>query len=85
MSKKNFIFNTLSFSLATLFSRILGYLRDATIAFFFGANPLTDAFFIAWKLPNTFRQLLGEGSFNAVFIPIYTEELKKILNLQKII
>jgi len=77
LSKKNFIFNTLSFSLATLFSRILGYLRDATIAFFFGANPLTDAFFIAWKLPNTFRQLLGEGSFNAVFIPIYTEELKK--------
>ncbi len=76
MSKGSFISNTLSFSLATFFSRILGYLRDATIAFFFGANPLTDAFFIAWKLPNTFRQLLGEGSFNAVFIPIYTEELK---------
>ena len=77
MSKKSFIVNTLSFSFATLLSRILGYLRDATIAFFFGANPLTDAFFIAWKLPNTFRQLLGEGSFNAVFIPIYTDELKK--------
>ena len=77
MSKKSFISNTLSFSFATLLSRILGYLRDATIAYFFGANPLTDAFFIAWKLPNTFRQLLGEGSFNAVFIPIYTDELKK--------
>ena len=75
--KKSFILNTLAFSAATFISRILGYLRDATIAYFFGANPLTDAFFIAWKLPNTFRQLLGEGSFNAAFIPIYTDEKKK--------
>ena len=74
MAKKSFVSNTLAFSGATLISRILGYARDATIAYFFGANPFTDAFFIAWRLPNTFRQLLGEGSFNAAFIPIYTDE-----------
>ena len=72
-----FISNTIFFSLATLISRILGYIRDATIAFIFGANVLTDAFFVAWRLPNTLRQLIGEGSFNAAFIPIFTEEEKK--------
>ena len=74
--KGQFLLNTVAFSLATLVSRILGYLRDATVAYVFGANPLTDAFFVAWRLPNTLRQLIGEGSFNAAFIPIYTEEEK---------
>ena len=72
-----FISNTVFFSLATLISRVLGYIRDATIAYTFGANVLTDAFFVAWRLPNTLRQLIGEGSFNAAFIPIFTEERKK--------
>jgi len=54
-----------------LISRILGYIRDLTVAYIFGASIFTDAFFIAWRLPNTFRQVLGEGSLNAVFIPIY--------------
>ncbi len=66
-----FIKHTLLFSSATLISRILGYIRDLTVAYIFGASILTDAFFIAWRLPNTFRQVLGEGSLNAVFIPIY--------------
>ncbi len=68
-----FIKHTLLFSFATLISRILGYIRDLTVAYIFGANIYTDAFFIAWRLPNTFRQVLGEGSLNAVFIPIYRE------------
>ncbi len=74
MKKDRFVLNTAAFSAATFISRILGYLRDAVIAFIFGANPLTDAFFVAWRLPNTLRQLIGEGSFNAAFIPVYTEE-----------
>ncbi|RMD46652.1 MAG: murein biosynthesis integral membrane protein MurJ, partial [Aquificota bacterium] len=74
--KGQFLLNTVAFSSATLVSRILGYLRDATVAYVFGANPLTDAFFVAWRLPNTLRQLIGEGSFNAAFIPVYTEEEK---------
>ncbi|WP_457642124.1 murein biosynthesis integral membrane protein MurJ [Persephonella sp.] len=77
MKRNQFVLNTVVFSLATLISRILGYVRDATIAFVFGASNLTDAFFVAWRLPNTLRQLIGEGSFNAAFIPIYTEEKKR--------
>ena len=73
MKKTHFVKGTLLFSSATFISRILGYLRDATIAYVFGANPLTDAFFVAWRIPNTLRQLVAEGSFNAAFIPIYTQ------------
>ncbi len=72
-----FISNTFFHALATLISRILGYIRDAVIASIFGANQLTDAFFVAWKLPNTFRQLLAEGSFSAAFIPTFTDLRKK--------
>lgn len=72
----NFIKNTIIFSIATFISRILGYLRDATVAYYFGANALTDAFYVAWRLPNTLRQLVGEGSFNAAFIPIYSQQEK---------
>ena len=80
-----FIRYTLSFSFATLISRILGYIRDLVIAAFFGANILTDAFFIAWRLPNTFRQVLGEGSFNAVFIPIFRSLEKNKQDTEKFI
>jgi len=77
VKKSHFLKNTLLFSLATLISRILGYIRDAVIAYIFGANALTDAFFVAWRIPNTLRQLVAEGSFNAAFIPIYTDLSKK--------
>ena len=60
------------FSLFTLISRILGYVRDILIAFFLGASVLADAFFVAFRLPNTFRRLFAEGTFNAAFIPSYT-------------
>ena len=76
MNRSHFLKNTLFFSVATFISRILGYLRDATVAYIFGANPLTDAFFVAWRIPNTLRQLVAEGSFNAAFIPIFSEITK---------
>ena len=60
------------FSFYTLVSRILGYLRDILIAFFLGASIYADAFFVAFRLPNTFRRLFAEGVFNAAFIPSYT-------------
>src|SRR6056300_106362 len=62
------------FSFYTLISRILGYLRDILIAAFLGASIYADAFFVAFRLPNTFRRLFAEGVFNAAFIPSYTEE-----------
>ncbi len=60
---------------ATLLSRILGYARDMVIAYFFGAGPATDAFFVAFRLPNTLRRLFGEGSMTVSFIPVYTQYL----------
>ena len=68
----NLLSTTSIFSFFTLFSRILGYLRDILIAFFLGTSIFADAFFVAFRLPNTFRRLFAEGTFNAAFIPSYT-------------
>ena len=68
----NLLSSTSIFSFFTLISRILGYLRDILIAFFLGASIYADAFFVAFRLPNTFRRLFAEGTFNAAFIPSYT-------------
>ena len=68
----NLLSSTSIFSFFTLISRILGYFRDILIAFFLGASIFADAFFVAFRLPNTFRRLFAEGTFNAAFIPSYT-------------
>ncbi len=67
------------FSFFTIISRILGYLRDILIAIFLGASIFADAFFVAFRLPNTFRRLFAEGTFNAAFIPSYTSAQLKSL------
>ncbi len=69
--------HSLAFSFGTLLSRVFGYVRDAVLAYQFGVSSVTDAFFIAFRLPNTFRRLLGEGGFNAAFIPLYADNVKK--------
>ncbi len=68
----NLLSSTSVYSFFTLISRILGYLRDILIAIFLGASIFADAFFVAFRLPNTFRRLFAEGTFNAAFIPSYT-------------
>ena len=73
----NLLFSASIFSFFTLLSRILGYIRDIFIAFFLGASIFADAFFVAFRLPNTFRRLFAEGTFNAAFIPSYTVERLK--------
>ncbi len=70
----NLLSSTSIFSFYTLLSRILGYLRDIIIAIFLGTSVYADAFFVAFRLPNTFRRLFAEGTFNAAFIPSYAEE-----------
>jgi putative peptidoglycan lipid II flippase len=57
----------------TLLSRILGFLRDTIIARAFGAGIYTDAFFVAFKLPNLLRRLFAEGAFSQAFVPILAE------------
>ena len=71
----NLIASTSTFSFFTLISRILGYVRDLLIAIFLGTSIFADAFFVAFRLPNTFRRLFAEGTFNAAFIPSYAAEL----------
>ena len=73
----NLIKSTSTFSFFTLISRILGYLRDVLIAIHLGAGPIADAFFVAFRIPNTFRRLFSEGTFNAAFVPSYSSELTK--------
>ena len=73
----NLIKSTGTFSFFTIISRLLGYVRDILIAVFLGAGPLADAFFVAFRIPNTFRRLFSEGTFNAAFVPSYSSLLNK--------
>jgi putative peptidoglycan lipid II flippase len=57
----------------TLVSRVLGFVRDAMIARIFGAGLATDAFFVAFKIPNLLRRLFAEGAFSQAFVPILAE------------
>ena len=73
----NLLKSTGTFGFFTLLSRILGYLRDILIAIFLGTGVLADVFFIAFRIPNTFRRLFSEGTFNAAFVPSYASEIVK--------
>ncbi len=61
--------------LATLLSRVGGFARDLVIAYFFGAGPAADAFFVAFRIPNLLRRLFAEGTLTIAFIPVFTEVL----------
>ena len=61
----------------TLGSRLLGFIRDILIAATLGAGPVSDAFFVAFKLPNFLRRLFAEGAFNAAFVPLFSGELEQ--------
>ena len=58
---------------ATITSRILGFVRDMVFARYFGASGETDAFFLAFKIPNFMRRLFAEGSFSLAFVPVLSE------------
>ena len=73
----NLVKSTGTFGFYTIISRLLGYLRDVLIAIFLGTGFIADAFFVAFRIPNTFRRLFAEGTFNAAFIPSYTSEVVK--------
>ena len=73
----NLVKSTGTFGLFTIISRLLGYLRDILIAIFLGSGLLADVFFVAFRIPNTFRRLFSEGTFNAAFVPSYASEIVK--------
>jgi len=61
----------------TLISRVLGFVREMLTAAFLGAGPISDAFFVALRLPNMFRSLFAEGAFSAAFVPIFAGMIAK--------
>jgi len=60
----------------TLLSRILGMVRDITITYLFGASMVTDAFWVAFRIPNLLRRLFAEGALTVSFIPVFTDKLE---------
>jgi putative peptidoglycan lipid II flippase len=62
---------------ATLVSRLLGFVRDMVVARAFGAGPVTDAFFVAFRIPNILRRLLAEGALSTAMIPVFTEYMAR--------
>ena len=62
---------------ATLLSRIFGFLRDVIIAWHFGAGLGSDAFFVAFRIPNLLRRLFAEGSLSIAFVPVFTGYIKE--------
>jgi putative peptidoglycan lipid II flippase len=64
-------------SLVTIVSRTLGYVRDQRISFLLGTSLSADAFYLAYRIPNLFRRLVGEGTFTASFIPVFTTYMRE--------
>ncbi len=62
-----------SIGVATLLSRVLGFVRDMVVALAFGAGPVTDAFFVAFRIPNMLRRLLAEGALSTAVVPVFTD------------
>ena len=62
---------------ATMISRLLGLARDQVFAYLFGANNAMDAFYVAFRIPNLFRDLFAEGAMNAAFVPTFTRQLTR--------
>jgi putative peptidoglycan lipid II flippase len=63
-------------SIITVVSRILGYVRDQRLTLLLGTTGLADAFVLAYRIPNVFRRLIGEGSMTAAFIPVFTDHMR---------
>ena len=60
----------------TMVSRVLGFVRDILFAWAFGSGWVADAFNVAFRFPNLFRRLFGEGAFNSAFIPLFAKKLE---------
>jgi putative peptidoglycan lipid II flippase len=77
MTRPSLLRSTISFTSGTFVSRILGLVREVVFASVFGANAATDAFWVAFRIPNFMRRLFAEGSFSTAFVPALTEMKEK--------
>ncbi len=71
------IISSLKMAIATFSSRVLGLVRELSMAAVFGASSITDAFLVAYRIPNILRDLFAEGAFSSAFVPIFTGVLQK--------
>ncbi len=69
--------SVLSFASATLISRFLGLLREAGIAFLFGASRFSDVFYVAFRIPNYLRDLLAENAIQTAFVPVFVQAVER--------
>ena len=74
-------------SAMTSLSRVLGFVRDMIFAWVFGSGAATDAFFVAFRIPNLFRRMFAEGAFSLAFVPVFTEykEQRSQAELQELV
>jgi putative peptidoglycan lipid II flippase len=72
--------STIKMAIATFFSRILGLVREQVMAAYFGASGVTDAFLVAYRIPNLLRDLFAEGAFSSAFVPTFVEANQKSQN-----
>src|SRR5471032_1859541 len=77
MKPPSLLRSMLSFSAMTFISRILGLARDQVINAVFGVSWMTDAFWVAFRIPNFMRRLFAEGSFSQAFVPVLSEFQKQ--------
>ncbi len=70
------LFSTAKMAIATFSSRILGLVRELVMASMFGASGITDAFYVAYRIPNMLRDLFAESVFSSAFVPVFTEVKK---------
>jgi len=77
MSTKHIAKSATKVSLITMLSRVMGYVRDAISAALLGVGVVSDAFFVAFRIPNMLRNLLAEGALSSAFIPVFTDYLEK--------
>ena len=75
--KKQILKSASIISLVTIISRVLGYVRDQRYALLLGTSLAADSFILAYRIPNLFRRLVGEGSMTASFIPVFTRYMKE--------
>jgi putative peptidoglycan lipid II flippase len=76
LPRRSFVSHARLLSVLTLASRVLGMARETVMANYFGTGAVSSAFAVAFKVPNLFRKLLGEGALSAAFIPLYAQALK---------
>lgn len=80
MNSPSLLRGTSIVAVLTACSRALGFIRDMIIASVFGASLVTDAFFVAFRLPNLLRSMVAEGALTSAFVPVFSHELEKDAN-----